>query len=90
MVLATYMGIPILPDADTAKSVSSADAVLGSNVYVLSTNSLEMAIASPTQAIENRDYFAANSLVVRGLIYTMAELRCKTFTHQAKICDLNS
>ena len=49
-----------------------------------------MAIASPTQAIENRDYFAANSLVVRGLIYTMAELRCKTFTHQAKICELNS
>ena len=90
MVLATYMGIPILPDADTAKSVSTADAVLGSNVYILSTDSLEVAIASPTQAIENRDYFAANSLVVRGLIYTMAELRCKNFIHQAKIADLNS
>lgn len=90
MTLATYMGIPILPDADTAKSVSTADAVLGSNVYVLSTDSLEVAIASPTQYVENRDFFAANALVVRGLIYTMAELRCTNFIHQAKIADLNS
>ena len=90
MTLATYMGIPILPDADTAKSVSTADAVLGSNVYVLSTDSLEIAIASPTQYVENRDFFAANALVVRGLIYTMAELRCTNFIHQAKIADLNS
>ena len=90
LVLATYQGIPIIPDADTPKSVSSADAVLGSNVYVLDTDYLEIAIAQPTQYVENRDYFAANALVVRGLLYTMGEMRCKNIWTQAKIADLNS
>jgi len=90
LVLATYQGIPILPDADTPKSVSTADAVLGSNIYVLDTDYLEIAVAQPTQYVENRDYFAANALVVRGLLYTMAELRCKNIFVQAKIADLNS
>ena len=90
LVLATYQGIPILPDADTPKGVSTADAVLGSNVYVLDTDYLEIAVAQPTQYIENRDYFAANALVVRGLLYTMAEMRCHNFFVQAKITDLNT
>ena len=90
LVLATYQGIPILPDADTPKSVSTADAVLGSNVYVLDTDYLEIAVAQPTQYVENRDYFAANALVVRGLLYTMGELRCKNFFVQAKVTDLNT
>ena len=90
LVLATYMGIPILPDADVPKSHSSTSTVLGSNVYVLDTDYLELAIAQPTQYIENRDYFAANSLVVRGLLYTLGEMRCKNFFVQAKIADLNA
>jgi len=90
LVLATYQGIPILPDADIAKSVSTADAVLGSNVLVLDTDYLEIAVAQPTQYVENRDYFAANALVVRGLLYTMGELRCKNFFVQAKVVDLNT
>ena len=90
LVLATYQGIPIIPDADVPKSVSSADAVLGSNVYVLDTDYLEIAVAQPTQYVENRDYFAANALVVRGLLYTMAEMRCNNIFVQAKIADLNS
>ena len=90
LVLATYQGIPIIPDADTPKSVSTADAVLGSNVYVLDTDYLEIAVAQPTQYVENRDYFAANALVVRGLLYTMAEMRCKNIFVQSKIADLNS
>ena len=90
LVLATYQGIPILPDADVPKSVSSADAVLGSNVYVLDTDYIEMAVAQPTQYVENRDYFAANALVVRGLLYTMGEMRVKNIFTQAKIGDLTS
>ena len=90
LVLATYQGIPILPDADVPKSVSTADAVLGSNVYVLDTDYLEIAVAQPTQYVENRDYFAANALVVRGLLYTMAEMRCKNIFVQAKIADLSA
>jgi len=90
LVLATYMGIPILPDADVPKGCSSTSTVLGSNVYVLDTDYIEMAIAQPTQYVENRDYFAANALVVRGLLYTMGEMRCKNFWVQAKVTDLNA
>jgi len=90
LVLATYQGIPILPDADVPKSVASNDAVLGSNIYVLDTDYLEIAVAQPTQYVENRDYFAANALVVRGLLYTMGEMRCKNIWVQAKIGDLNA
>tara|TARA_Y100000310_G_scaffold114205_1_gene112711 strand:+ start:7687 stop:9021 length:1335 start_codon:yes stop_codon:yes gene_type:complete len=90
LVLATYQGIPILPDADVPKSVATNDAVLGTNVYVLDTDYLEIAVAQPTQYVENRDYFAANALVVRGLLYTMAEMRCKNIFVQAKIADLNA
>lgn len=90
LVLATYQGIPILPDADVPKSVASNDSVLGSNIYVLDTDYIEIAVAQPTQYVENRDYFAANALVVRGLLYTMGEMRCKNIWVQAKIGDLNA
>jgi len=90
LILATYLGIPILPDADVPKSVSTADAVLGTNIYVLDTDYMEVAIAQPTQYIENRDYFAANQLIVRGLLYTMGEMRCKNIWVQSKIADLNA
>lgn len=91
LVLATYQGIPILPDADTTKSEKAAGGgKLGSNIYVLDTDYLEIAVAQPTQYIENRDYFAADALVVRGLLYTMAEFRAYRFDVHAKITDLNS
>ena len=91
LVLATYMGIPILPDADISKSqTASTGAAQGSMIYALDTDFLEIAIAQPTQYIENRDYFAANQLVVRGLLYTMGELRCRNFFTQAKIGNLNA
>jgi|TARA_R110002126_G_scaffold7491_3_gene36708 hypothetical protein len=90
LILSTYMGIPILTDNDVPVSVSSADAVLGQNVYVLDTDAVEIAVAQPTQYVENRDYFAANSLVVRGLLYTMAELRARNIWHTAKIADLST
>jgi len=91
LVLATYQGIPIMPDADVFGSPTvTTGAAHGSNVYVLDTDYLEIAVAQPTQYIENRDYFAVNALVVRGLLYTMAELRCKNFFVQAKIADLTA
>ena len=86
------MGIPILPDADVPRSqeIASPYAAQGSNIYVLDTDYIEMAIAQPTQYIVNRDYFAANQLVIRGLLYTMGELRCRNFFVQAKITDLSA
>jgi len=90
LAVATYMGIPILPDADVPKSVATDDSALGSNLYVLDTDFFEIAVAQPTQYIENRDFFAANALVVRGLLYTMAELRCRNIWVQSKLGDLNS
>ena len=91
LVLATYAGIPIMPDADaTLGQAASAGAALGSNVYVLDTDFLEIAIAQPTQYIENRDYFAADALVVRGMLYTMGEFRAYRFDVHAKITDLSA
>ena len=88
--LATYRGIPILPDPDTSHSLSAAGAVLGSNIYCLDTDYMEIAVMYPTQYIENRDYFAATQLVIRGMFITMMEARCLRPDVQAKICDLNT
>lgn len=90
MMLATYQGIPILVDADTPHSVSTTDVILGSNVYILDTDYMEIAIALPTQYIENRDFFAANALVARGLFYTLGEMRCRNIWVQSGIRDLNA
>ena len=90
MELSTYMGIPILADADTPKGQNSSGALIGSDVFLLDTDYFELAVAQPTQYIENRDFFAVDALAVRGLFYTMAELRCYSFFHQAKITDLSA
>lgn len=90
LVLATYMGIPILPDPDMCPSVNSSGTVLGSDILCLDTDYLEVAVALPTQYYENRDYFHADALVVRGLLYMMAELRALRLDVHARITDLNS
>lgn len=90
LVLATYMGIPILPDPDAPASVASDDTVLGTNVYVLDTDYLELAVAMPTQYVENRNYFDAGALVVRGLFFGMMELRCYRPDVQGKISNLSA
>ena len=89
MMLATYQGIPILADPDCPRSVDINDNVLGSNVYVLDTDFIEIGMALPTQYIENRDFFAANALVIRGLFYTLGELRVRNMYVQGAIRDLN-
>ena len=88
--LATYRGVPILPDPDTAKSMNTADVVQGSDFYMLDTDYLEVAVMYPTQYVENRDYFAANSLVIRGMFITMMEFRCLRPDLMYKISDLKA
>ena len=58
--LATYRGVPILPDPDTAKSTNTSGTTLGSNFYMFDTDYMEIAVMYPTQYVENRDYFAMN------------------------------
>ena len=89
MMLSTYQGIPILPEPDMAKSVASDGAILGSNVLVLDTDYVEFGVAMPTSYIENRDVFAANQLIVRGLFYTIGELRVRNIFVNGSIRDLN-
>lgn len=86
--VATYKGIPVLPDADVRFGVNANDTDQGSYVYVLDTRHLKMAIAHATNYMENRDFFAANAMVVRGLFWSMAELRASRFDVNSKICDL--
>ena len=88
LVLSTYMGIPILPDVDCPKSIATDGTVLGSNLYVLDTDYLEFRIAVQPTYIENKDYFAASALVVRGLFYQLAELICTRPDVQCKVADL--
>lgn len=73
-----------------AKSVDASDTVLGSNFSVLDTDYMEIAVMYPTQYIENRDYFAANALVIRGMFITMLETRSLRLDTNAILCDLNS
>ena len=88
--VATYRGIPVIVDPDINTSFTAADAELGSNVYVLDTRYLELAVAAPTQYIDNRDFFQANAFVLRGLFYTIGELRALRLDTHAKITDLNA
>ena len=87
--VATYRGIPVIVDPDCPVS-QSATGTLGANVYVLDTRYLELAVAAPTQYIDNRDFFQANAFVLRGLFYTIGELRALRVDAQAKITDLNA
>ncbi len=88
--LATYRGLPILPDPDCTLSDNSSGTALGEDIYVLDTDYLEMAIMYPTQYLENRDYFQANGLIVRGLFFTLGEMRSLRFDVHSRICDLNT
>ena len=88
--VSTYRGIPVIVDPDINVSQTAANASLGSNVYVLDTRYLELAVAAPTQYIDNRDFFQANAFVLRGLFYTIGELRALRMDTHAKIVDLNA
>lgn len=87
--VATYKGLPIIVDPDAPRSYNAADALLGSNIYVLDTRHLEIAIAAPTQYVDNRDFFQANAMVLRGLFYTIGELRGLRLDSHSKVVDLN-
>ena len=88
MMLATYQGIPILPEVDSPRTTNTNGTVNGSTIYVLDTDYIEVAMARPTQYIENRDFFAANAPVLRGLFYTLGELRVRNIWVQAALRDL--
>ena len=88
MHLATYQNIPILPDPDIAYGVDSDGNKLGSNIYVLDTDSWDIGVARPTTYIENRDYINAGGLVVRGLFYSMMELRCRNIWTSGALRDM--
>ena len=90
LTAATYRGIPILADADVRFGVNSDYSDQGSYVYVLDTRYLKLAIANHTNYVENRDVFQANAMVVRGLFWTMCELRALRLDTNSKICDLSA
>ena len=87
--VATYKNIPIFPDVDVARALDVDGSELGSNIYVMDSRYLEVAIAAPTQYIDNRDFFQANSMALRGLFYTIGEFRSYRFDTNYKITDLN-
>lgn len=84
--VATYKGIPLFHDPDVAKTVAANGNVGGSNIYVLDTRSLEIAVAMMTQYAEDRTY--RDTLSVNALYYSMIELRALDIGKQVKITDL--
>ena len=89
MTLSSYQNVPILVDPDICSSISSSGTTLGSNMYILDTDYINIGVALPTQYVENRDFINANSPLVRGLFYSMMELRCTNLRVQGSIRDLN-
>jgi len=79
----------VFPDPDISTSVASDDTVLGSKLYVLDTNHLEIAVAMTPQYVENRNFFDANALVVRGLFFSLMDLRATRLDVQSVLGDLN-
>jgi hypothetical protein len=88
--LATYKGIPVFGDPDTARGFTEPGVATGSNVYVLDTRWIEVAVAQMTRYFESKDFLQNNALVYEGLFWTMAELRVVDITKQAKIVDLKA
>ena len=89
--LATYRGVPILPDPNMATSYSDGSATAnGSNIYCMDTDYAEVAVMYPTQYVENRDYLALGTLAIRGMFVTLLENRFLRADVHAVIRNLNS
>lgn len=92
--LATYRGIPYFPDVDAPQSqlyaTTAGLTAQGSDVFVLDTRWLEMAVASMTRYFESRDYLQNDMLGIKAMFFTYMELRCLDVRKQAKITDLKT
>ena len=90
--VATYKGIPIFHDFDSATSYqlqANGDSKRGASVYVLDTRFLEIPVLFTTQYLESRDYLQNNMLGIKGIFLTAIQLRCYDFRKQAKVVDLS-
>ena len=89
--VATYKGIPVFHDFDSAKSeqaLANGDAERGPHVFVMDTRFLEIPVLWTTQYMESRDYLQNNMLGIKFIFVTAMEMRCLDFRKQAKIVDL--
>lgn len=89
--VATYKGIPLFHDFDSARSEQQAangDVERGGHVYVLDTRFIELPVLWTTQYMESRDYLQNNMLGIKFMFVTALNLRMLDFRKQAKIVDL--
>ena len=89
--VATYKGIPLFHDFDSARSeqaLANGDVERGGNVYVMDTRFIELPVLWTTQYMESRDYLQNNMLGIKFMFVTALNLRCLDFRKQAKIMDL--
>lgn len=90
--VATYKGIPIFHDFDTATSYqlsANGNAQRGANMYVLDTRYMELPVLFTTQYLESRDYLQNNYIGIKGIFLTSLNLRVHDFRKQAVIRDLS-
>jgi hypothetical protein len=89
--VATYYDIPLIPVAQMQST--SADSGTISDMLLLDTDHLWMAVMKPTQyfedGISNGNPFGVGQLGNRALYRTIAELGCSYFKGQGKIVNLS-
>jgi len=88
--VATYYDIPLIPVAQMQST--SADSGTISDMLLLDTDHLWMAVMKPTQyfedGISNGNPFGVGQLGNRALYRTIAEMGCSYFKGQGKITNL--
>ncbi len=86
-IVATYNGVPIIPDKNTVQDTSAL-----SRMNFLDTNYVWMEVAKPTQYFEtgiiSGDPWAINSLGQEGMYRTLGEIKCMFFGAQGKLRDV--
>jgi len=87
--ISAYDGVGVFADVDTPKTIDAANAVMGTNIYVLDTRWIEIGVAFTTEYFEQRDPIIVGKLAIFGLFRTTMELKCYDFRKQSKIVDLN-
>ena len=91
--VATYYDIPIIPAKDMAQT-GNATANKLSDIMLLDTDHLWLAVMKPTQYFENGipngDPFGVGSLGNQGMYRTMGETGCSFFKGQGKITNITS
>jgi hypothetical protein len=79
--VATYKGVPIIPDNTVLQDTLS-------RIMLLDLDNIHLGVLSPVQYIESGDFFANDVIGKEGMYYMHGEIVCTKFKSQGKVRDL--